>query len=57
MRQVMKRNVLFLLFAIKLRMNNAIFVDTYLGAKEWGYKINVKGSFTKCIILLFYKKK
>ena len=36
MRQVMKRNVLFLLFAIKLRMNNAIFVDTYLGAKEWG---------------------
>ena len=36
MRQVMKRNVLFLLFAIKLRMNNVIFVDTYLGAKEWG---------------------
>ena len=36
MRQVMKRNVLCLLFAIKLRMNNAIFVDTYLGAEEWG---------------------
>ena len=36
MRQVMERNVLFLFFAIKLSMNNAIFVDTYLGAKEWG---------------------
>ena len=35
MRQVMKRNVLLLLLAIKLRMNNAIFVDTYLGAEEW----------------------